>query len=90
MNKKTIKPKSISKSLEHTHGDLYPQIGSKLISNLLKSKFVPNQFGMDLSFFACIHIMTKSIGIGSKSIWKSHLNRVLDGEGGGREGGGNR
>ena len=55
-------------SLERTHDDLYPQIASKPIPYLLRSRFGPNRFGIDLGLFAYVHMAAKPIGIGSKSI----------------------
>ena len=66
MNKKTFNQIDF-KSLEHSHDDVYPQIGSKSISNLL-SRFRQNRFRIDLTLFACVHMTAKPIGIGSKSI----------------------
>ena len=60
--------------LERSHHDLYPQIGSKPITNLLASRFGPNRFESNLRCFACIHMMAKLIEIGFKSICKSHVN----------------
>ena len=41
-------------SLERSHDNLYPQIGSKSISKLLASRFRPNRFhlNLDLTLFA--------------------------------------
>ena len=50
------------------------EIGSKSISNLLSNRFGKVGFGIDLKLFGCTH---KPIGIDSKSIWNSHVNRVL-------------
>ena len=46
---KTIEPKIEFKSLKHSHKDLYLQIVSKPISNIVvKSRFGPNWFEIDL------------------------------------------
>ena len=52
-------------------------ISFKSIPNLPSNRFGPNWFGINLGIFACVHMTAKSIGIGSKSILKSYVYRVI-------------
>ena len=58
----------------HTDDNLFPQIGSKPISNILSSRFGPNRFVIDFILLACVHMTAKSTLIGFKS---AHVNRVI-------------